>query len=195
MSLPSTFILDREPETLWANVSAAWTKSLGDFPAGQGWQLSYTLTPPTGAAIAVLWTTHVTANGDNFSIAIPATLTAGVTAGGTGRLTGKITKASDTAIVYDGTLTWLVLGEKSLAQRMLAAIDAMLLSNASREERQLSVTTPTGVSKALELCSKQELLALRNYWQELVNQERAAEQAALGRGTRRRILNRYTLPG
>jgi hypothetical protein len=194
MPLPSTFLLDREPETLWANVSAAWTKSLADFPASAGWQLSYTLTPPSGAAIEALWSTHVTASGDNFAIAIPAALTSAVAAGGAGRLTGKITKATDSAIVYDAALAWLVLGEKSLAQRMLAAIDAMLLSNASREERQLSVTTPTGVSKALELCSKQELLAMRNYWQELVNQERAAEQAALGRGTRRRILNRYTAP-
>ena len=194
MSLPSTFILDREPDKLWANVSAAWTKSLADFPASAGWQLTYTLTPPTGAAIAVLWATHVTASGDNFSIAIPAALTATIAAGGEGRLTGTITKATDTAIIYDAALIWQVIGEKSLAQRMLAAIDAMMLGNASREERQLSVSTPTGVSKALELCSKQELLALRNYWKEIAAQEKAAEQAALGHGSRRIIRNRYTAP-
>lgn len=194
MPLPSSFILDREPDKLWANVSAAWTKSLSDFPASAGWQLSYSLAPPSGAVIEVVWATHVTAVGDNFSIAIPAALTQPVTAGGAGRLTGKITKATDSAIIYDAALTWRVIGEKSFAQRMLAAIDAMLLNNASREERQLSVTTPTGVSKALELCSKGELQDLRSYWQELVNQEKAAEQASLGRGNRRRILNRYTAP-
>lgn len=194
MSLPSTFILDREPDTLWAAVAAQWTKSLSDFPATDSWLLSYTITPPSGAVLAVAWTTHVTASGANFSISIPASLLTW-TAGGAGRLTGKVTKGADTAIVFDAALKCVVVGERSFAQRMLTAIDAMLLGNASREEKQLSVSTPNGVSKAIELCSKSELLGLRNYWQAMLNQEQAAEQAALGRGTRRRILNRYTHPG
>lgn len=193
MSLPSTFILDREPDAFWANVSAAWTKTLSDFPASAGWQLTYTLTPPTGAVIAVAWTTHVTASGAAFAVAIPASLTAAVTAGGAGRLTGKITKATDTAIIYDASLLWKVTGERSLAQRMVDLINTMLLGNATREENNISITTGAGTSKALGLCSKQELLGMRNYWIELLNQEKAAEAAALGRGTQRRILNRYTI--
>src|SRR5262245_35499959 len=101
MSLPSAFIKDTEPTELWANASFAWTKSLPDFLATDGWQLTYTLTPPSGSAIELAWTTDVVAAGAGFSIAFAAAKTSAVAAGGSGRLTGKVTKASDSAIVYD----------------------------------------------------------------------------------------------
>lgn len=194
MSLPTTFILAQEPTELWAGVSAAWTKSLSDFPASASWLLSYTLTPPTGAVIAIAWTTHVTASGDNFAIAIPGTLTAGIVAGGVGRLTGKVTKGTDTAIIYDSMLTWRVIGERSLAQRMVDLINTVMLGAGTRDENQISITTGAGTSKSLGLCSKLELQGFLNYWQTKLNAELAAENAVAGRGTGRRILNRYTTP-
>lgn len=193
MSLPSTFIQSQEPIELWAGVSAAWNKSLPDFPASDSWQLSYTLTPPTGNAIAVAWTTHVSANGSAFAVSIPASLTTSITAGGSGRLTGKVTKSSDTAIVYDATLTWKVLGERSLAQRILDLIDGMMLVNAPREDLELSLQIPSGVAKALKLLTPEQLQAKRNYWLQIRNAEVASENSANGR-SRRRILNRYTSP-
>lgn len=193
MSLPTTYITDREPAELFAGVSAAWTKSLADFPATT-WQLSYTLTPPSGSVIAVAWSTHVTASGSDFAISIPGSLTTGVTAGGSGRLTGKVTSGSDTAIVYDATLNWKVIGERSLAQRMLTLIDAMLLGNASREEQTVQVSFPGGTSKMLGLCSKEELLRTRNYWAEMRNNEVEGERADQGLGSRRIIRRRYLPP-
>jgi hypothetical protein len=183
-----------EPESITANTTLRWLKTLADFPATESWQLSYTITPPTGAAIAIAWATHVTASGSDFQIVVPPAITAGITAGGEGRLQGKVTKASEAYPVYDATLKILVSGERTLAARILSAIDAMMLGNAAREERQLSVTTTAGITKSIELCSKQELLALRNYWQTIRNAEIAAERAAAGRGTGRRILNRYVSP-
>ena len=131
------------------------------------------------------------AAGDAFAINCPAAKTASIVAAGPGRLQGKISKASDSAIIYDAAITWRIVGGLSFAQTIMAAVDAMLLGNASREERQLSVTQPSGISKALELCSKTELLALREYWRAILAAETDAERAAQGLGSRRVIRNRY----
>ena len=192
MSLP--VVLDREPTEIWANVSSQWNRSLSDFPASAGWQLSYTLTAPTGGAIALAWAAEVTASGDEFAINCPASKTVSVVAAGPGRLQGKISKATDSAIIYDAAITWRIVGGLSYAQTILAAVDAMLLGNASREERQLSITQPSGTSKALELCSKTDLLALREYWRAILAAETDAERAAHGLGSRRIIRNRYRNP-
>ena len=193
MSLPASAILEREPEKLFAAVSAAWTKSLTDFPATL-WKLAYSIKPPTGSALAVAWGTHVTASGSDFAITIPGSLLTW-TAGGAGRLTGTITQLSDTSvtsIIYDATLTCAVSGEISYAQNLLTAVKAMLLGNASREEMSMQVSFPGGTSKALSLCSKTELFDAFNRAQAMVNAELAAERSALGLPSRRLIRNRYS---
>jgi hypothetical protein len=193
MSLPSSVIASREPERLFAGISAAWTKSLPDFPATL-WKLTYSIKPPSGSAIAVAWSTHVTASGSDFAITIPASLL-NWTAGGSGRLTGTITQLSDatvTSIIYDATLACAVSGEISYAQQLLTAVKAMLLGNASREEMSVQVSFPGGTSKSLQFCTKQELFDLLARTQALVNAELDKERAALGLPSRRLIRNRYS---
>ena len=193
MSLPASAILEREPEKLFAAVSAAWTKSLADFPATL-WKLTYSIKPPSGSAIAVAWSTHVTASASSFAITIPGSLLTW-SAGGSGRLTGTITELADanvTKIIYDATLNCAVIGALTQAQQMLAAIDAMLLGNASREEQSVQVSFPGGTAKSLQFCSKQELLEFRGYWVGVRNAEIASERAAAGLPSRRFIRNRYS---
>lgn len=194
MSLPTSYIQAVEPTEFWAGISKAWRRNFTDFPASDSWQLSYTLTPPTGTVIAIAWGTHVSADGAGFLVEVPAALTTTVAAGGSGRLTGKVTKSSDTAIVYDGILTWKVLGERSLAQRILDLIDGMMLVNGPREELEISLQIPSGVAKSLRLLDPEKLQAKRNYWLQIRNAELAAEGVANGRPSRRRVLNRYTSP-
>lgn len=196
MSLPTSVIPSREPDKLFVDAAAAWTKSLPDFPATL-WRLDYKITPPSGNVLNVAWATHVTASGTNFAITIPKTFITGITAGGSGRLTGTVTELADTSVtkvIYDATLQLVVIGERSIAQRMLTLIDAALLNNVSREEQSVQVSFPGGTTKAISLCSKEELIRVRSYWQSVRQTELDQERADGGRPSRRFIRRRYVNP-
>ena len=178
-----------EPTTVTAGTTLTWAADYPDYPASAGWQLSYTLTDGT-IALAIVWTTHVTASGDTFSISVPATATALWTARARGRLIGRVTKAGEVYSVYDASVDIVFAGQLSYAVRMLNAVEAMLLGNASREESRYSISSG-GINKELEFCSKAELLKLRDTFVREVASERMDERIAQGLGTGRIIRHRY----
>lgn len=181
-----------EPVEFFQARTVKWTKSLPDYPATAGWQLAYTII--YGATTkALAWGTHVTASGADFTITVPATLITGLTAGVQARLNGFVTLSGEVFDVYEGALRVKVAGELSHARTALTAIEAMLAGNASREERELEVSGG-GVSQRIGLCDKRELLALRTYYRNEVENELAGERAARGEGTGRMIRSRYTAP-
>lgn len=62
---PSTF----EPRSFVSGATVPWSKSLPDYPASEGWILSYSFRGPDAAGIDV----QATADGDDYLVTIPAT--------------------------------------------------------------------------------------------------------------------------
>lgn len=59
------------PDRIVAGDSAAWTRSLTDYPASGGWSLKYTLVGPTS-----VYTIDATADGDDFAVSVAANASA-----------------------------------------------------------------------------------------------------------------------
>lgn len=195
MSLPSTIILDQEPIRLTAGISAQWTRTFADFPASAGWQLTYKLKPPSGSAVDIAWTTHVTANGNQFVVNVPGSLTTGFTTAGEGMLDGIVTLGTDTAQVYGPAGIFIaVRGALTKAQSMLIVIDAKNLTMAAREELEMSLGLPSGSTRHIQLMTPAQRHEERNYWLSVRANEQAAENIAAGRGNSNVIRRRYQTP-
>lgn len=189
----SAEILDYEPRELFQATTVKWSRDLSDYPASAGWQLAYSI--KYGATThALAWATEVTATGDTFYVTIPATKITALTANQNARLLGTVTKAGEVFAIYEATLKVKVAGVLSEARQGLAAIEAALLSSASRQENQIQVSFPGGTAKSLGLCSKVELQSLWRFYKSRVDAEDQAELAAQGRGTGRMSRVRFTTP-
>lgn len=187
MTIPTT-----EPREITQARTVKWTRSLADYPAGDGWQLSYSIVYGT-TTVALAWGTHVTASGDDFAITLPATLITGLTAGVNARLNGVVSLAGEVFDVYDGALRIKVVGELSFARAAVAAMEAIAPTFLGREEQEIEISGG-GVNQRLSFRSLAEFnTALRDFRQQVAN-EVAAERAANGLGTGRMIRTRYTSP-
>lgn len=182
----------REPTYMVAGLSSIWTRTMVDYPPPE-WELSYAIRPPTGTVLPVEWGMEVTANGDTFEIIVPPSLTATITAAGRGRLTGVVTNGPHSLAIYDAPLDLRIVAGLSTAQTMLAAIDAMLLGNASREEEEIE-TNYGGVAKRLQLCSRDELYKMREYWLKKLEAEVAQSAVDSGMSPGNKILRQYRRP-
>lgn len=121
-----------EPSTLTAGDTWKWTKSVQDYPASDGWQLSYAFRG--GMKLDLAWATEVTAhaNGRDFTITVPATKTDKLPKG-TYHWAAYATKAAERFEVDHGTLTVrpnLAVGTledgKTHAEKTLAVLEAKL---------------------------------------------------------------------
>ena len=190
MSAP---IPDYEPREIFQAVTVKWSRDLGDYPASAGWQLAYSII--YGATTKTLaWATEVTATGDTFNVTIPSNKITALTANQNARILGTVTKSGETFAIYDAALVIKVAGVLSEARQGLVAIEAALLSSASRQENNVQVSFPNGVAKSLGLCSKNELQSLWRFYKARVDAENQAELAAQGRGTGRMSRTRFTTP-
>lgn len=189
MSAP---IPEIEPREITQARTVKWSRSLPDYLPADGWQLAYTIKHGT-TTYTLAWGTHVTASGAVFNVTLPATLITALTAGVNARLNGTVTLSGEVFEIYDGALRIKVVGELSHARTALAAVEAMMAGNASREEKEYSVSGG-GINKSVGLCDKSELIKLREYYRREVQNEEAAERAAQGLGSRRIIRNRYMQP-
>lgn len=192
--MPDSF----EPTEIIAGDTLAWTKDLADYPATDGWHLSYRLRGNTNYDIA--WGTHVTTDGAGFSISVPAATTSswvpgnfwlfGFVTDGTERhqiIKVQVTVQPDSQTVsqsYDG---------RSHARKALDAIEAVLEGSASREESMYQLDFG-GKMRQLQFCPKEELIKMRNYYKREVDSELAAERIAKGLGGKSQILVRFTRP-
>ncbi len=178
-----------ELQEIIAGTTAKWTRSLGDFPASDGWTLSYAfLRDPDG----VLITFSSTASGSDHLVNVDAGTTAGW---GAGDYNGQafVSKAGEKYRVWQGTLTVLPnfasnenLDTRSKAKRILDFIDA---SFEKLVKKQPVSATIEGVQ--FHFRSLDELIRARNYWAGTVSQE---EQAQTTGGVQGVILARFTRP-
>lgn len=122
MSAPTT-----EPASVTAGDTIAWTKALADYPASDGWVLTYTL-----ANSAARITVPTTADGDVHAVSVlPATSAAW--APGTYSVQAHVAKAGARYTVGTGTLQVLpnlvagsLIDTRSAARQALEAADAAL---------------------------------------------------------------------
>lgn len=110
-----------EPTCLTAGDTWAWTNSLGDYPASDGWELSYALRGPMDLDID--WGSEVSADGDDFAVEVAAAST-GTLAAGRYSLYGFVTKSGARHTVYRETL--LVLADPADAVGALSTAEAFL---------------------------------------------------------------------
>lgn len=121
-----------EPTNPVAGDSWKWDKTLPDYPASDGWQLTYYVYGPENITLA--WATEVTANGDVFEVRVAATKTDDLTSAGSYELVGRVTDGTDTYTVVKKTINVIanpatVAAGKSVARQMVEAHEAALLAN------------------------------------------------------------------
>lgn len=95
----------KEPDVLYAKDTWKWTKSVPDFSALDGWQLSYVLHNRNGTdKLTLAWGQQVTQNGSTsgFSIVVPTTDT-GLAAGNYSWIS-YLTKAAERFAFEEGAL-------------------------------------------------------------------------------------------
>ena len=168
-----------EPLTLRAGDSVRWTRTLADYPAGDGWALSYVLL----SASARIEIASVAAGNDH-AVTLVAATTAAYAAGaytwaavvakgadrytvGTGRIEILPDLAAETTAAHDG---------RSHARKVLEAIEAWI------ESADPSVARRKIADRELQYIPITELLALRDRYRREVAREDAAAGVRPNRG-------------
>lgn len=102
----------------------------------------------------------------------------------------RFTVSTGTMVVRPDFATAATVDGRSFARRMLAAIEATLEGNASKEESTLSL--PDG--RQVGYVSKTELIKWLSFFQQQVASEEAADNIKKGLGTGSRVLVRFSRP-
>ena len=171
-----------EPASLRAGDFITWTKSLGDFPANQGWALTYTLINRTTKL-----TVTAVASGADFLVSIPASTTTGY-AVGQYQWMARVSKATEIYTVDQGLLTVLpnlaaltTLDFRSHARTMLEAIEAAYEGRASRIQLEMEIN-----GRRVRELTPADLILWRNFYKsEVAKEDKAETFARLGINTRR----------
>lgn len=177
-----------EPDEITAGDLVTWKKSLPDYPAGDGWILSYALVNSAGY-ISITGT----ADDDDHLISVAATTTAAYPAG-TYTIQGYVTKAAERYRVYKGDIIIRPdlaqatggLDNRSHARKMLDLIEAALEALTAGTMRSTSILGTTYTRKDEEALSR-----LRDRYLTEYRAEQNAERLAAGKKPRGRILSRF----
>lgn len=174
-----------EPARLVAGDTAKWLKSLGDYPASEGWQLSYTLVSATQR-----YTFTASPQDDEHLVNVSAVATgsyvpgnytwrARVTLGGEVYTVGQgpIEVAAAFAAATDG---------RSTARRQLDAVEAVLEGRATSAVAEYTIG-----GRSLKYMGVPDLLQLRDRLRIDVAREDAATRAAAGLPQRGRVVVRW----
>jgi hypothetical protein len=183
--------LSQEPKSFIAGDTVTWLKSLSDYSAADGWVLTYEFRGANRQTVTC------SADGTDHLATIPAASTASFIPGDY-YVFAYAAKGAERYSVFQGTITVKpnpAVGNnpydgRSHAKRCLSAIEATLEGNASREESSYTIAFG-GVNRQLSLCSKDELIRMRNYYLSEVRREEQAEGFSQGKTRRNRILVRF----
>lgn len=174
-----------EPTQLYAGDTARWLKSLPDYPASEGWVLSYLLVSATHQ-----YALTGSAQNDDHLINVPAATTASYV-------------ANDydwrSRVSFNGEVFTISTGRIKILPSMATAVDlrssartALEAVNAVLENRATSATAEYEIAgRKLKYIPIPELLALRSRLQQDVRAEDDAQRAASGLGSRNRIYVRF----
>jgi len=184
----SATIPTTEPSSFRAGDLLAWTKSLPDYPANQGWALSYTLINASSKI-----TINASASGADFSVSVPAATTAPY-APGSYQWMARASKALQIVTVASGTIdiltnlaTATTFDFRSHARTMLDAIEAAFEGKASSTQLSYSIA-----GRTVENLTPEQLIKWRSFYKMEVAKEAQAEKFARTGINPRRIGVRFT---
>lgn len=175
-----------EPAALIAGDTAKWLKTIGDYPATEGWALAYTLINGTAKI-----TFSATASGDDYLVNVPAATTAGWAAGSYS-WRAQVTKAGEVFTVGTGTITVQAsFGAATLDNRSFARITLANIEDYLKDKSNLAAASYEIAGRKLDRIPRSELLAERDKFKAEVSREDAANNAALGLPDKRRVYVRF----
>jgi hypothetical protein len=174
-----------EPDTLIAGDTAKWLITLPDYPATDGWALSYKL-----ANAANTITFAAGASGSDHLVTVAATTTAGWQPGYY-IWRSQVSKAGEVFTVSTGSVTIApALGSatdaRSHARKVLDTVEAYLENPANMAAARYQIN-----GRELFRYGIPDLLALRSRYQAEVAREKAAQNVARGLPDKRRIFVRF----
>jgi hypothetical protein len=182
-----------EPGIITAGETLKWTKSLVDYPASEGCALKYYF---RGAGTG--FDATAIADGDDYSITVPAATTAGMIAG-TYTWQAEVSLSGEKFIVDSGEVTVkpglagvttsTTHDGRSPAKKILDAIDAMILGKASRDQQEYTIG-----NRALKRIPIPDLLALRTRYAQIYARERRADALRQGAPYLKNIYVRFRRP-
>lgn len=183
------------PVSTYAGDSLDLLISLADYPASAGWALTYNFrkggdTPESGGSEISFTSTE---SGSNHLFNILSTTTAGWLPGDY-KGVGRVSLGTKVVTVWKGSLEILPdLAEqtdnfdtRTHAKKCLDALNAMIEGKATRD-----VLNTTIAGQSIGRMTWQDLLSAQAHFQNLVDGEVAAENAANGLGNSRNVLIRF----
>jgi hypothetical protein len=175
-----------EPVSLIAGDTAKWLKTLADYPATDGWVLTYTL---INAASKI--TITASASGSDHLVNVAAATTTGWAAGAYS-WRSRVSLGAEVYTVGSGTITVqasfgaATLENRSFAAKALENIEAYLLNT-----NNLSASMYEIAGRKLQRFPIEDLLAMRDKYRGEVAREKAAENVANGQFDNRRVFVRF----
>ena len=164
-----------EPLSIRSGNTVKWRKSLSDYPANDGWALTYTLTLQSDFSKRLQVAAVV--DGADFVTTLTAVQTAAMPAG-TYNLFGSVSKSGERYDVFAGTieikpdLASLLTGDhRSDIKRKLDAIEAAIEGKATVDQLSLSIN-----GRSITRYSLAEMLTLRDRLKADYQKELQAEQ-------------------
>ncbi len=175
--------------TIWnAGDTLKWDVSIPDYPADDGWTLTYEVKSKTSS----ISTITASADGEAYTVTVGAATSSGYSPGeyqyaayvtksgerftvDTGRI--KILKDFEDAGNYDG---------RDHAEVVLDAIEAVLETRATKDQESYSIA-----GRSLSRTPIEDLLALRDRYKAEVVANRRADQISRGLGSSARIRTRF----
>lgn len=174
-----------EPIVLLAGDTAKWLKTVPDYPATEGWVLSYTL-----VSAATRITFSATTSGTDYLVNVAASTTAGWAAGiyewrAQVSLSGQVFTVASGSITVQPSFGSAVDG-RSHARKALTNIEAYLENSAN-----LTAASYEIAGRKLQRISLPDLLTLRDKYRGEVIREDAAANVARGLPDKRRVMVRF----
>jgi hypothetical protein len=175
-----------EPEQITVGDTIKWTKSLSDYPASEGWTLSYTFVNSSGT-----FSVTSTADGDDHAVSVSSTTSSSYTAG-TYSWQSYATSSSERHQVDAGTIILNpnfadgATDSRSHAKKVLDAIESVIEGRASEDAAAMSIAGRSITKMTLE-----ELISTRSKYRAEYNRELRAERIAQGLGGRKKVLVRF----
>ncbi|MCX8016441.1 MAG: DUF1822 family protein [Rhodocyclaceae bacterium] len=175
-----------EPTTVNAGDTVRWLRKLPEYPASDGWVLTYTVLNASGKI-----TITASANGDDHFVSVPATTSASWPAGEYA-WRARVSRAGDVYTVAEGRITVrpsfaeATLDARSTARRALEAVEAYLADPNNVAAAQYEIA-----GRQLRRYTLTELWMHRDRLKLEVLREEQAERSAAGLPDRRRVLVRF----
>ena len=175
------------PASAYAGDTVAWLLTYADFPASDGWTLTFGFRNTSGTIDLVS-----SASGDNHAIDAD-TNTTSQWLSGIYKGVARISNGTTSNTIWKGQIEVLqsLIEAGAVDTRSAARIclDNLLLASQGKASRDILNTTIAGQS--IGRMTWTEITTAIAYWQDRVDAEQATEDAANGKGSSRNVLIRF----